>query len=222
MASLLGAASIPFIACISLLAAMVLQILSFAAPYWAYSNTEDIGLWRRTNCVQRNGVSGCYRTDHLWYYYTEWIDAVRAMEALTIIFWAIPLIVLPVYIYVALGLYYRCTIGTMTVLTILGAITNLIGVIIFGAKIGENSAWRASWSLILCVIACGLGIVAFVFLLIACCKKPPKFIVASHFHSAFYVDPDRNRMYVVEDVEQVKNGTIIGGIGQINPVLEDD
>lgn len=70
MASLLGAASIPFIACISLLAAMVLQILSFAAPYWAYSDTEDIGLWRRTNCVQRNGVAGCYRTDHLWYYYT--------------------------------------------------------------------------------------------------------------------------------------------------------
>ncbi|CAL1537326.1 unnamed protein product [Lymnaea stagnalis] len=220
MAGVLGAASIPFIGCVSLLACMVLQILAFAAPFWAYSPTADIGLWRRTNCIDENGVSGCYRTDHMWYFYTEWLDAVRAMEALAIIFWAIPLVILPVYIYVSLGLYYMCTMMTMSVFTILGCVCNLIGIIIFGAKIGENSDWKTGWCLVLCVIACGLGIAAFVLFLIACCKKP-QFDPDTYYISGLFVGPEDEQIYVIENSESEKNGSI-NGHGNHALVIDDN
>ncbi|KAH9519548.1 hypothetical protein Btru_002991 [Bulinus truncatus] len=137
------------------------------------------------------------------YLYTEWIDAVRAMESLTLIFWALPLVIVPVYIYVALGLYYTCTLGTMTAFTLLGAITNIIGVIIFGANIGENSDWKTGWCLIVCVIACGLGVIAFIVFAIACCQRPV-FAPERHYISEFNLDRDKNKLYVIESLEPDK------------------
>jgi hypothetical protein len=52
---------------------------------------------------------------------TDWHHAVQGLESLSVIFFAIPLVVLPVYIYVALGLYYRCLIGTMALSVLLGS-----------------------------------------------------------------------------------------------------
>lgn len=76
MAGVLGAASLPFIGCVALLAAMVLQILSYATPYWAEvtlsdsGTTADIGLWRKANCLVNKDKTGCMRTDHMNYKYT--------------------------------------------------------------------------------------------------------------------------------------------------------
>ncbi|XP_005105741.1 uncharacterized protein LOC101851598 [Aplysia californica] len=226
MAGVLGAASIPFIGCVALLLAVILHILSFASPYWADDADGDFGLWRRAVCKdstnQLTGVRGCYKYNHPWYV-DDWLDATRGLESLTIIFWAIPLVILPVYIYVALGLYYRCLLGTMTVLTFLGAVCNIIGVIIFGIKVGETSEFGVGWCLIVCAVAAAFGIAAFFVFLIATCNRP-KFAPERHFVSGFYVDPDRNRMYVVENVEPIKEPIVddVVHVSHVNPALSDD
>ncbi|GFO34602.1 hypothetical protein PoB_006110700 [Plakobranchus ocellatus] len=224
---ILGAASIPFIGCVTLLLAMILHILSFASPFWAEDKDEDFdfGLWRSYRCIPDQdpgslAEEGCYRWNHHWDV-ADWLNAVRALESLAVIFWAIPLVILPVYIYVALGLYYRCLLGTMTAFTLLGVGCSIAGVIVFGVEIGDNSGLSVSWCLPVCAAGAGLGLIAFIIFLVSTCKRP-KFKHERHFVSGFYVDPDRNRMYVVENVEQVpstpRNGVTISP-GQVNPAV---
>ncbi|CAG5132536.1 unnamed protein product [Candidula unifasciata] len=221
MPGVLGAASIPFIACVTLLMAMILQVLSFAAPFWAYDNNGDFGLWRKYLCLAANGGSpnndlGCYKQDHPWYI-GDWLDAVRAMESLAIIFWAIPLVIIPVYIYVALGLYYRCLLGTMTALTLLGAICNLIGFLVYAAQIAKNDTWFAGWCFILCIIADAFGFLSFVILVIATCKKP-EFTLDQYYTSGYFIHPERDELYIIGNMEPVKDASIYNG-GHVNPVL---
>lgn len=215
-----GAAAIPLMGCVTLLTAEILTILAMAAPFWATFTSSDaqfcisppckywLGLWRKTSCNWGStGVSreDCSRWDHP-YFHADWHHAVQGLESLAVIFFAIPLIVLPVYIYVALGLYYRSLMGTMAVSVLIGTGCNIAGVIVFGVKIGSESSWNYSWCLIVCVIGGGLGLIAFIIILIATINKP-EFAAEKYFasgQSGFYVDRDRNRLYVVETNEPVK------------------
>jgi hypothetical protein len=65
MPSMLGAGSLPFIACIALLVAATLQILGFAVPSWSYNGIEERyeGLWRYGAC-RGEGTQDCYKYDH--------------------------------------------------------------------------------------------------------------------------------------------------------------
>ncbi len=79
MASVFGAAAIPFIACIALLVAEALQILSFAAPYWASEklksspdSVKTVGLWRYAQCVGGSNVD-CFQYDIQWNVEREYI-----------------------------------------------------------------------------------------------------------------------------------------------------
>jgi hypothetical protein len=67
MGKLFGAASMPMMACIALLIAAIFQILGFAAPYWAFDGTYDVGLWRIARCTSSYHI-GCYRQDHVEYF----------------------------------------------------------------------------------------------------------------------------------------------------------
>nr|KAG5696988.1 hypothetical protein BaRGS_008450 [Batillaria attramentaria] len=165
----------------------------------------------------------------------------RGLESLAIIFFAIPLVVLPVYIYGALGLYYRCLLGSMTLFVLLGTISNIAGVVVFGVQIGSVDGWTFDWCLIVCIIGGALGLIAFIILLIATINKP-EFKPDKYFSSGFYVDPDRNRLYAVESDEPVKvvypppsepttpkqlqlqvppQGEVVH-VGQVNPAMVPD
>ncbi|PVD26296.1 hypothetical protein C0Q70_13967 [Pomacea canaliculata] len=240
MASVFGPAATPFLGCIALLAAEILTIIAFASPYWASDESKSFGLWRKAQCAQKEVLyrQDCLRWDFPWYG-AAWQDAVRAMECLAIIFFAIPLIILPVYIYVALGLYYRCLMGCMAVSVLLASVCNIIGVIIYGVHIGSNETWRIGWCLIVCIIGGAFGLISFIIFLIATINKPnytPEQYLLSG--SGFFVDPDRNRLYVVQTEEPVKAYSIYDGASQIqthpsptfgtfyeaqiNPALESD
>jgi hypothetical protein len=221
MANKVKAASIPFFGCTTLLIAMVLQVLSYAAPFWAYDKNGDFGLWRKYTCITVDGDGsasdlGCYKQDHPWYI-GGWLNAVRAMESLAIILWAVPLVVLPIYIYVALGLHYRCMLGTMTALTLLAAICNLIGFLIYAAKIADNASWSTGWCFILCVIADGFGFLSFVIFLISTCSRPT-FNVDNYYPSEYFVHPE---LYIINNLGPTKAGSIFNG-GHVNPVLVTD
>ncbi|KAK7104105.1 uncharacterized protein [Littorina saxatilis] len=205
MPSVFGAASIPFIGCVALLAAEIMTILAFATPYWASDDDMSFGLWRTAKC--NPGSTGpdrddCYRSDFPWKG-ADWQHATRGLESLAIIFFSFPLIVLPVYIYVALGLYYRCLMGCMALSVLLGTLCNIAGVVIYGIQIGSNDTWKLGWCLIVCIIGGGLGLIAFIILLIATINKPT-FTPEKYFLSGFYVEQDRNRLYVVETDEPTK------------------
>lgn len=57
----------PMMACIALLIGAIFQILGFAAPYWAFDGTYDVGLWRLARCKSSYHI-GCYREDHVEYF----------------------------------------------------------------------------------------------------------------------------------------------------------
>ncbi|KAL8583830.1 hypothetical protein ACOMHN_040299 [Nucella lapillus] len=205
MPSVFGNAAIPLIGCVALLAGETLTILSFASPYWASVGQEYFGLWRVARCDPGSTAPGrqdCKRWDMLWNG-EDWQLATRGLESLAIIFFAIPLIVLPVYIYVALGLYYRCTLFLMTLSAFLGTLSNIAGVVVYGVKIGSNEGWKLGWCLIVCIIGGALGLIAAIILIIATINKP-EFQPERYFNSGFYVDQDKNRLYVVESDEPVK------------------
>ena len=59
MAGGFGAASLPLISSIALLAGAVLIILGFAAPYWADDGDNYVGLWRYGKCSNPDSKD-CY------------------------------------------------------------------------------------------------------------------------------------------------------------------
>ncbi|KAK6182978.1 hypothetical protein SNE40_010538 [Patella caerulea] len=195
MAGAFGSAATPFIGTVALLAAMIFHVLAFAAPYWSTTESDgNYGLWRRARC-RIEGSTDCYRYNMHWSV-ADWLNAVRGLECLTIIFWSVPLMILPVYIYVALGLHYRCLLGSCCVSVLVGSICNIIGAIIYGIQIATDDVMRLGWCLIICIIGGGLGFVSFIILLIATFNRPD-FSIDRHYPSGFYVDPDRNKLYAV-------------------------
>ena len=62
MAGGFGAASLPLLSAIALLAGAVLLILGFAAPYWHFDGVHYAGLWRYGRCANE-GNRDCYHYD---------------------------------------------------------------------------------------------------------------------------------------------------------------
>lgn len=67
MPSVFGAASLPMIACIALLAAVIFEILGFATTSWSNDGTHDVGLWRYGKCY-RPAHYDCVKYDHVEYF----------------------------------------------------------------------------------------------------------------------------------------------------------
>ena len=52
---------------------------------------------------------------------SAWLHVVRAFECASVVCVSIPLVILPVYMYIALGMYYKCMMGCMSLLSILSS-----------------------------------------------------------------------------------------------------
>lgn len=65
----IGAASLPLIGCIALIAAAVCQVIAFACANWGYDKTRSlyVGLWRDGNCFKSDHRE-CYRRDHVEFF----------------------------------------------------------------------------------------------------------------------------------------------------------
>ncbi|KAK3093445.1 hypothetical protein FSP39_015802 [Pinctada imbricata] len=192
----LGAASLPFISCIALLAAAILQILGVAASNWSHDGTFYVGLWRRGLCMRPLHVD-CYRDDHVEYFTQPWLHAVRGLECLGVVFIAVPLVVLPVYMYIALGLYYKCMMITMCVSSFLAAVSIIIGVSIYAVKVTTQD-WSVEWCVFVCIVACGCAFIAFLVLLVAVISKRPPGLKEVHVHTEIYVDPNKPKLYTID------------------------
>lgn len=170
----IGAASLPLIATIALIAAAVCQVLAFGCASWGYDGTRFlyVGLWRDGNCNKPDHKE-CFQRDHVEYFAEDWLKAVRGLECLALIFLALPLVVLPVYMYVALGLYYRCMLGSMAICCLLSAVCCLAGVIVYGVQV-TSMDWDTSWCLWVAIVGAGGAFIAFLILTIATLTKRPE------------------------------------------------
>lgn len=196
MAGGFGAASLPLISSIALLAGAILIIIGFAAPYWANDGNNYVGLWRYGKCSKPE-YWDCYKYDQPSFgNVPDWLHAVRAMESLAIIFVSLPLVILPVYMYVALGMYYRCMMGTMCVFTLLCVACGIAGVIVYGVNISNNN-WKVSWSLICVIIGCAAVFIGFLVLLVSMLSKRPEGITQPYYPTTIYVDPKKNKLYTI-------------------------
>ncbi|KAL3873152.1 hypothetical protein ACJMK2_036306 [Sinanodonta woodiana] len=191
-----GAGALPLISCIALLAGATLIILGFGAPYWAHNKQDYVGLWRFGNCEP--AYKNCYYYDQPSpMQIPDWLHAVRAMESLAIIFIAIPLVTLPIYMYIALGMYYRCFIATMSVSSLLSAICGIVGVIVYGAE-ATKLDWTISWSLIVVVIGSACAFIGFLVLLAAMCAKRPESIKQAYLPKNLYIHESKPKLYTIQ------------------------
>ncbi|XP_061173881.1 uncharacterized protein LOC133182990 [Saccostrea echinata] len=199
MGKLFGAASLPMMACIALLIGAIFQILGFAAPYWAFDGTYDVGLWRLARCQFSYHVH-CYRQDHVEYFTSDWLKVVRAFESLGIIFMVLPLIIIPVYMYVSLGLYYKFMMMCTCVSSLASALSIIIGVSVYSVNVTLND-WEISWCLYICIVAFVATLLAFLILIVAACsKRPPELKqIMVPDHSTLHVHPTKPRFVMIAD-----------------------
>ncbi|KAH3874765.1 uncharacterized protein LOC127870458 [Dreissena polymorpha] len=191
-----GAASLPLISAIALLAGALLIILGFAAPYWANDGTHYVGLWRYGRCV-KDDIIGCYALDQPSFRrIPDWLHAVRALECVAVACVSIPLVILPVYMYVALGMYYRCMMGTMCLFALMSTLTGIAGVIVYGINL-TNNGWDIAWSMICVIIGSAIVFIGFLILLISMVSKRPSTIHQPFYPSTIYVDPYKNKLYTI-------------------------
>ncbi|KAL4237973.1 hypothetical protein ACF0H5_002683 [Mactra antiquata] len=196
-----GAASFPLISAIALLAGAVLLILGFATPNWAFDGTHYVGLWRYGRCASEN-YEDCYHYDQpSLIHVPDWLHIVRALECCAVIFVAFPLVILPVYMYVALGMKYRCMMGTMCLLTLLSVGTGLAGVIIYGINLNSNG-WDLAWSMICVVVGCAMIFIGFLVLLVSMLSKRPEGITEPYYPTTILVDPNKNKLYTIRLEEE--------------------
>ncbi|XP_029642793.1 uncharacterized protein LOC115217289 [Octopus sinensis] len=97
---------IPFFGCAMLLLANIFFVLAFASPFWlTFDGSPDNsqGLWRKRRCL----IQGtCYQFDIVGSLET-YLDAVRGLMCLAIMLLPIPVVVVPIYLYVSSMIYYR-------------------------------------------------------------------------------------------------------------------
>ena len=65
------------------------------------------------DCTYYKSVESNYYFKNHVFFPTDWLKVVRGFESLGVIFMALPLVILPVYTYVSLGLYYRSMMISM-------------------------------------------------------------------------------------------------------------
>lgn len=201
MAGGFGAASLPLISSIALLAGAVLIILGFAAPFWHNDGVHYVGLWRYGQCVNPD-FKDCYHYDQpSLRHIPDWLHAARALECCAVIFVSLPLVILPVYMYVALGMYYRCVMGTMCVFCLMSTMTGIAGVVVYGINLSDNS-WDVGWSLICVIVGCACVFIGFLVLLVSMVAKRPAGITEPYFPTTIYVDPKKNKLYTIRLEEE--------------------
>lgn len=201
MAGSFGAASYPLISAIALLIGAVLIVLGFAAPYWAFNGNEYVGLWTFGNCKNPE-YKDCYQYEQpSLRHIPTYLHVVRALECVCVILVAVPLVILPVYMYVALGMKYRCMMASMCVSCLLSAIAGIIGVAIYGANLSENNM-QVAWCLIIVAVGCACVFIGFLVLLVACVTKRPEIIREAYYPSTIYVDPHKNKLYTIRLEEE--------------------
>lgn len=199
MGRLFGSAGMPMMACIALLIGAIFQILGFAAPYWAFDGTYDVGLWRVARCKTGYHLD-CYREDHVEYFTSDWLKVVRAFESLGVIFMALPLVIIPVYMYVSLGLYYRFMMTSMCVSSLISALSIIIGVSVYSVNI-TLSDWDVSWCLFVCIVAFVATLIAFLILVVAACSNCPPELkqVIVPDPTTIYIHPTKQRFVMITD-----------------------
>lgn len=191
-----GGAALPLISCIALLAGAILIILGFATPSWAFNGKDYVGLWRYGNCL-KSDYRECYHYDQPSFTLVPtWLHVVRAFECASVICVSLPLVILPVYMYIALGIYYKCIMGWMSLLSILSAIFGVVGVIIYAVNLNDLD-WDMGWSLIVVVVGCAMVFIGFMVLVVALVTKRPESIKETLYPTTLYVDPDRNVLYTI-------------------------
>ncbi|WAR18711.1 hypothetical protein MAR_000549 [Mya arenaria] len=201
MAGGFGAASLPLISAIALLVGAVFLILGFAAPNWANDGVHHVGLWRYGRCVL-DTHKGCYAQDQPSIEGVPvWLHVVRALECTAVILVSIPLVILPVYMYVALGMYYRCMMGTMSAMCLFSAITGIIGVIVYSVNMTKNG-WTIEWALIMSIVGSAIIFIGFLVLLVSMISKRPESVREPWYPTTIYVDPKKNRLYTIQLEEE--------------------
>ena len=86
-------------------------------------------------------------------------------------------------------------------------------------KVMDTDDYSLGWCVYTCLVSCGLGFIAAIFLMVATCRKPNFPQKRTYFD--LYVDPDKNQLYVVEAMETSKPNTIpiqYQYMSQANPV----
>lgn len=191
-----GGAALPLISCIALLAGAILIILGFATPSWAFDGDNYVGLWRYGNCKE-SGYRECYHYDQPSFTLVPtWLHVVRAFECASVVCVSIPLVILPVYMYIALGMYYKCMMGCMSLLSILSTVFGVVGVIIYGVNMNDQG-WEMAWSFVVVIVGCALVFIGFMVLVVALVTKRPEGIKESFYPATLYVDPEKNVLYTI-------------------------
>lgn len=188
---------LPFFGCFTLLAGNIFLILGFASPYWLSeegSPAASRGLWRERRC-QISG--GCYLYDIVKHYGT-YFDAVRGLMCLAIIFLATPLVVLPIYMYVAGEHFYRRTMTSAAVLALLSALCIFISVIVFASLASEKSNYL-DWSFYMIVVSGALATFSFIVFLVAALTGRP--VTGQLITNAIYVDNMEKKSYFSEKMD---------------------
>ncbi|CAG2195313.1 uncharacterized protein [Mytilus edulis] len=160
-----------WVASVFLLIAAIGQILAVAAPFWSFDGLHYVGLWKYGRCAFDH--KKCYRNWQVEYFVSDWLKAVRGLECLALIFLSFPLVTLPIYMYIALGLYYRCMLGTMALCSLISAVCCLAGVVVYGVQI-TSMDWDTSWCLYVAIVGAAGAFIAFLVLIVATITKRPE------------------------------------------------
>lgn len=192
-----GGIGLPFFGCAILLVGNIFLVLGFATPYWVSDDritTTSRGLWRERRCLSSGG---CYVFD-IVKDYGMYLSAVRGLLCLAIIFMATPLVVLPIYMYLAGSDFFRRTMSTAALLSLLAAVCIFVAVIIYASCISDQSTYL-NWSFYMVVVSGAMATFCFiVFLVTALTVKP---VSGQLITNAIYADNIRKKNYLSEDVD---------------------
>ncbi|XP_060083722.1 uncharacterized protein LOC132562962 [Ylistrum balloti] len=192
----LGAASMPFIAGVALLGSAILHIVCFIAPNWANDGTQSLGLWRYGKCRDPD-FHNCYKHDHVDTQLEDWFQVVRAMGCLAVICLSLPLVILPVYMYIALGMYYRRMMGFLAFCSFLATLSIAAGVVIFVVG-ATDEGWSLEWCFIVDIVAGVFAFIGFVVLLAVLLTRRPADLKPTYYPSTIHVDPAKPKLYLVQ------------------------
>lgn len=113
---------------------------------------------------------------------------------------ALPLVIIPVYMYVSLGLYYRFMMTSMCVSSLISALSIIIGVSVYSVNI-TLSDWDVSWCLFVCIVAFVATLIAFLILVVAACSNCPPELkqVIVPDPTTIYIHPTKQRFVMIAD-----------------------
>lgn len=198
MTSPYGPVAFPLMGCLVLLISAIFLVLSFASPFWAFDGLRHRGLWRLGECG--SGHVDCWRADQM-HYYPVWLYVVQAFECVAIIFISLPLVVIPIYMYVAVGLKYKLMMGLTAICSGIATICIFIGVITYGTQAtqekrsgSDQEGWDLMWCFIVNIVAGAVALIGLIVFIIAFIKKKPPF---KEYYSTPIVEGPAPQVYAI-------------------------